>query len=227
MTDAMAKRASKSQILVVMAIALAALFMAVSHQPPSLANALLKASAVTLLTIYAAIEARSFDGWLLVAILAFGAAGDALLEWRLEIGAAAFIAGHVLAMALYFRNWRPRITFSQRLLAALVVPLSVFIAATLVPVKDMIPVAIYAFFVSGMAASAWTSRFSRYRTGIGAMLFLTSDLLIFARMGPLALSALPGLLIWPLYVAGQVMICVGVVRGSRDDITPAPAVPRT
>ncbi len=172
-----------------------------------------KGSGVALLALWCAMQARSADGRLIAAVMAFGALGDVLLETSgLTIGALAFVAGHVLAMLLYFRNWRPRITFSQRLLAALVVPLSVFIAATVVGAKDMVPIGVYTFFVSGMAASAWTSRFLRYRVGIGAMMFLVSDLLIFARMGPLAGSPLPGLLIWPLYFGGQALIAWGVVR---------------
>jgi uncharacterized membrane protein YhhN len=69
--------------------------------------------------------------------------------------------------------------------------------------------------LAAMAAAAWTSRFSRYSVGIGAMLFVASDLLIFARMGPLAQSQLPGMLIWPLYYAGQYLICFGVLRGDH------------
>ncbi len=42
-------------------------------------------------------------------------------------------------------------------------------------------------------------------------MFVASDLLIFARLGPLATSPLPGLLIWPLYYFGQFLICIGVV----------------
>ena len=172
-----------------------------------------KGSGVALLALWCGMQARSADGWLIAAVMAFGALGDVLLETSgLTIGALAFVAGHVFAMLLYFRNWRPHITFSQRLLAALVVPLSVFIAAMVVDAKDMVPIAVYTVFVSGMAASAWTSRFPRYRTGIGAMMFLASDLLIFARMGPLAGSALPGLLIWPLYFGGQALIARGVVQ---------------
>jgi len=172
-----------------------------------------KGSGVALIALWCALQARSADGWLIAAVMAFGSLGDVLLETSgLTIGALAFVAGHVLAMVLYFRNWRPHITFSQRLLAVLVVPLSVFIAAMLVGPKDMAPIAVYTFFVSGMAASAWTSRFPRYRTGIGAMMFLASDLLIFARMGLLAGPALPGLLIWPLYFGGQALIAWGVVR---------------
>ena len=69
--------------------------------------------------------------------------------------------------------------------------------------------------LGGMAATAWLSGFSRYRVGLGAVMFVASDLLIFARMGVLAQSPLPGLLIWPLYYFGQLLICVGVVGELR------------
>lgn len=185
---------------------------------PGLWTMLWKGAGVAFLAVYALVRAPGFDGRLLAAVMVLGAAGDMAIEIDLRAGAACFLVGHVLAMVLYFRNWRPRITISQRLLASLVVPLGVFIAVMLAPREQMILVAIYAFFVSGMAASAWTSRFPRYRTGIGAMMFLASDLLIFARMGLLAESDLPGLLIWPLYYFGQFLICVGVtstLRGSE------------
>jgi hypothetical protein len=41
---------------------------------------------------------------------------------------------------------------------------------------------------------------------------VASDLLIFARMGPLAGSMVPRLLVMPLYYVGQLLICTGVVR---------------
>jgi len=177
-----------------------------------------KGSGVALLALWCALQARSFDSRLIAAVMAIGALGDVLLETSgLTVGALAFVAGHVTAIFLYFRNGRPRIAFSQRLLTALIVPLSVFIAVLLVGPKDMVPIAVYTFVVSGMAASAWISRFPRYRTGIGAIMFLASDLLIFARLGPLAGSALPGLLIWPLYFAGQVLIAWGVTQTLRQD----------
>ena len=83
-------------------------------------------------------------------------------------------------------------------------------------------VALYALALGGMAAAAWSSAFPRYRVGLGAILFLASDLLIFSRMGPLSASPLPDLLIWPLYYAGQCLICLGVVgilRNQPDDVT--------
>ncbi len=171
-----------------------------------------KGSGVALLALWCRMQARHVDGWLIAAVMAFGALGDVLLETSgLTVGALTFVAGHVLAIILYLRNRRPRMTSSQRLLAVLVVPLSVVIAAMLVAPKDRLSIAVYTLFVSSMASSAWASRFPRYRTGIGAMMFLASDLLIFARMGSLAV-ALPGVLIWPLYFGGQALIAWGVVR---------------
>ncbi|MES2289360.1 MAG: lysoplasmalogenase [Pseudomonadota bacterium] len=198
------------------AIAAGISYFFVRHNVPVPWTTVWKGAGVGLLALWCATQARSVDGWLVTAVMAFGALGDVLLETAgMTIGAVAFVVGHVLAMLLYFRNWRPRLTLSQRLLAALVVPLSVFIAATLVPAKDAVSIAIYTVFVAGMAATGWTSRFPRYRVGIGAMMFLISDLLIFAKMGPLAASPLPSLLIWPLYFAGQVLIASGVVRTLR------------
>jgi uncharacterized membrane protein YhhN len=72
-------------------------------------------------------------------------------------------------------------------------------------------IALYATGLGAMAASAWISRFPRYRVGLGAVLFVASDLLIFAKMGPLASSPIPVFLIWPLYFAGQALIAWGAV----------------
>jgi uncharacterized membrane protein YhhN len=177
-----------------------------------------KGAGVALLAVWAALNARELDGWLIAAVMAFGALGDVLLEAAgLEVGAGAFLIGHAIAMLLYFRNWRSHITFSQRMLSALVVPLSVFIAFSLT--QDVM-IAVYTFFVAGMAASAWTSRFPRYRTGIGAMMFLISDLLIFARMSFLEETAGVSFAIWSLYFVGQLLIVqgvVGILRGQGLD----------
>jgi uncharacterized membrane protein YhhN len=187
---------------------------------PGLYQMAWKGAGVALLAVWAFVRHPSRDARQIGVVMALGALGDVLIEVSLEAGAVAFLAGHAVAMWLYLRNWRPNITFSQRLLASLVVPVSVFVAVVSSPPAQQTVTAIYAFFVSGMAASAWTSRFPRYRTGIGAMMFLASDLLIFARMGPLATSPLPDLLIWPLYYFGQFLICVGVVGTITNRSTP-------
>jgi uncharacterized membrane protein YhhN len=172
-----------------------------------------KGAGVGLLALLTAFEARHRDGWLLAALLAFGALGDVLIESSLTLGAIAFMIGHFVAIALYLRNRRQRLSFSQRALALLVIPASVLIAWSLPAERGQAPgVAFYALFVAAMAAAAWTSRFPRYVTGIGAMMFLASDLLIFARMGPLEYARGVGLAIWLLYYLGQVMIALGARR---------------
>jgi uncharacterized membrane protein YhhN len=170
-----------------------------------------KTSGVALLAIWAAKCAREFDGWLLAAVLGFGALGDLLLETHgFVVGGAAFAAGHALAVWLYLRNRRAVLSGSQRALGWLVAPVVTVVA--LLFARGDLGVGVYAALLGAMAATGWVSRFPRYRVGIGAMLFVVSDLLIFAKMGPLAGSGVPGLVIWPTYFAGQALIAWGVVQ---------------
>lgn len=173
-----------------------------------------KTSGVALLALWAASQARSSDGWLIAGALALGALGDLLLETHgFTIGGAAFAAGHAVAIALYLRNRRTNPSPSQKLLGYLLAPATILISALLAaPAGQALPVGAYAAFLGLMAATAWTSRFPRYRVGIGAVLFVISDLLIFARFGVAGDSILPGLLIWPTYFAAQALIAWGVVQ---------------
>lgn len=179
--------------------------------PPGASTAW-KGAGVALLAVYAAVSARGRDGWLLAAVLAFGALGDVLLGAAgLIVGAVAFLIGHLIAMALYWRNRRAVTTLSQRLLAIVLVPTTVGIAFLLPADRAGAPgIAVYALGLAVMAAFAWVSRFPRYRVGAGALMFVVSDLLIFAREGALAGAAWIGLAIWGLYYFGQMLICIGV-----------------
>ena len=176
-----------------------------------------KGAGVGLLAIYALLRAPGRDGKLLAAVMALGAAGDVGIEISLEAGAAFFFVGHLVAIALYARHRRPRLSQSQKATAAALLIGTPLIASLLPADRAAAPMlALYALALGGMAAAAWSSAFPRYRVGIGAVLFVASDLLIFARMGPLADSPLPDLLIWPLYYFGQFLICVGAVRFLRE-----------
>lgn len=138
---------------------------------------------------------------LFVAALALGALGDVLLETSgMIVGGVAFFAGHLVAILLYWRN---------RLRARWIAPaLGLAVAAAAYAFTRDAGVAVYAAAVGGMAGSAVASRFPL--AGLGGLLFAGSDLLIFAQMGPLYGSALPGLLIWPTYFIGQALIAYGV-----------------
>lgn len=175
---------------------------------PAPYDVLSKGACVALLALWAALQARGTDGWLIALVLALGALGDVLLETHgLIVGALAFLAGHLVAVALYLRN-RARSPAPAILVALAVAAVSWLLA------RDY-GVAAYALGLGAMAGTALCSRFRM--AGLGALLFVVSDLLIFARLGPLAGSALPGLLIWPLYIAGQALIGWGVVTTLRSE----------
>ena len=168
-----------------------------------------KGSGVWLLAVYAGLLARTNDGWLIAFIMGMGALGDVLLERNMTAGAGAFLVGHVAAIHLYLKNRRKALTASQRWLAIVAVPATLLTAWSL---TQSGPILIYTLFLAMMAASAWISRFPRYWTGLGAMMFVASDLLIFARMGVWAGAGWVSPAIWLLYFGGQVLIVLGVTR---------------
>jgi uncharacterized membrane protein YhhN len=157
-----------------------------------------KGSGVGLLALWAFARGRPWIGL----VLAFGALGDVLLETSgLIVGAVAFLIGHILAAGFYWRSHRTGPT----------VPALIAVAVALASyqLSGDRGVGLYAASLGLMAGTALVSR--HRLAGLGAILFVVSDLLIFARIGPLAASPLPGLLIWPTYFAGQALIAWSVV----------------
>ena len=175
---------------------------------------LLKGSAVGFLALYAWRRTSGAGGMILTFALFLSALGDMAIELWFEVGGALFAASHVVAIALYLRNRRENPTRSQMLLGAVLL--------VMVPVWSYIlsgdlKIATYGVVLGAMAACAWTSRFPRYRFGLGAVLFVVSDWLISSQQGPYDLAPLPETLIWPLYFAGQLMIATGVVQTLRGE----------
>jgi uncharacterized membrane protein YhhN len=184
---------------------------------PGLYEMAWKGTGVALLAAYALVRHTGADSRQIAVVMAFGALGDVLIELKLEWGAIAFLVGHLIAIHLYLRHRREVLSLSQRLAGLAFLVLTPLISWQ---ISGSAMVALYATGLGAMAAAAWTSSFPRYRVGLGAAMFVASDLLIFAGMGPLAHSALPGLLIWPLYYFGQFLICTGVIGEIRSRSTP-------
>jgi hypothetical protein len=157
-----------------------------------------KGLCVALLALWVWQRTQGPDGALLTTALAFGAIGDVLID----------AIGHVVAILLYRRHRRAALSRSQAMLGYLIAPLTVAITWSLT--RDA-AVCVYAALLGAMAGMAWTSGFPRYWTGLGAMLFVASDIAIFARMG-LSRAEWAGWLVLPLYFAGQAMIARGGVR---------------
>lgn len=175
--------------------------------PAGALHVLVKMGGVAALAVYAWRQAAA-ETRTIALVLALGALGDGLIEFSLIAGALAFFAGHLVACRFYWRERRPGAAG-----AALAAPIGalVVLSDAAFAVSGRFETGIYALGLGAMAGMAWNSRFARSRVALGAMLFAASDLLLFARMGVLAHSPLPGLLVWPLYYGGQVLIAVGVV----------------
>ena len=174
----------------------------------------LKGGSVAAMAVYALTRGKGRDATLVAAVMAIGAAGDVGIELSTVAGGALFLLAHLVAIYLYRVNARPNPTSSQLGAAAalmLGVPLGAWLLA-----HDVLAV-IYAVALGAMAATAWLSRFSRYHLGVGALLFVASDLLIFARLGGVLDQSLTEWFVWPLYYAGQFLICTGVIRTIRRD----------
>ncbi|MEL7319623.1 MAG: lysoplasmalogenase family protein [Pseudomonadota bacterium] len=174
----------------------------------------LKGAGVGLLAIYALRRAPGLDGVILFIALGLSAAADMVLEISFEVGGGLFFASHLVAMVLYVRNARPQPAASQMACAA---ALAIGTPVIAYLISQRLDIALYSTALGAMAAAAWMSRFPRYRVGLGAVLFIISDWLIFSRFGPLDLAPLPDILIWPTYFAAQVMIATGVVQTLRAD----------
>ena len=164
-----------------------------------------KGAGVALLAAWAWRRGRRW----IAAVLALGAIGDVLIDAiGLSAGAIAFLLGHLLAIGLYRRQARTG-THLYAPLGAMAV------AAAAYALTGDVGATLYAAALGGMAGAAAASRYSPI-VAVGAALFVVSDLLIFARTGLLAGSAVPRLLVWPTYFAAQALIAIGVVSRPRE-----------
>lgn len=177
-----------------------------------------KGASVGLLALYVWMRVpggrREADGALLIAALVLAACGDVAIELDFITGGAFFAAAHVAAVALYLRNRHQRPSPVQKLMGA-----GLLIGTPLISwlLSNDVLIAVYAAFLGAMASAAWMSHYPRYRVGTGAVLFVLSDWLIFARMGAIDLEPANTVLIWPLYYAGQLMIATGIVQCLRGE----------
>jgi uncharacterized membrane protein YhhN len=176
-----------------------------------------KGGGVGLLALWAMLAARERNGWLIANVLAFGALGDVLIQAiGTTAGALAFLAGHLLAIQLYLAN-RRRAGGRVGIAIVLIVPVLGYVL-TRNPAAT-----VYALGLGGMGGTAWMSRFPRNRVALGALLFVASDLLLFARAAAVIGADWTNWLVWPLYFGGQALIALGVVttlekRRANEDL---------
>jgi uncharacterized membrane protein YhhN len=176
----------------------------------------LKGAAVALLAVYLWQRHSSPDARLLAWAFAAASLGDMAIELDRTIGGLLFFLYHVLALGVYLRNRRQTLAPSQKWAVVALLLLTPLIAWFMPADRAQAPsVALYALALGAMAAGAWASVFPRYRVGSGAVLFVLSDILLFAEMGPLEGHIVPQVLVWPVYYLGQLLIATGVAQTLR------------
>lgn len=193
--------------------------LAESDYVPGLFLIVWKAIPLACLAIYAFQRHLGPDGTILSGVMAIAAISDAMTELQYVAAGTLMAFSLLLAIWLYMRNRRAQASGSQLALAGVLVLLVPGATWMLLAGEGgRLLVTGYALLLAIMAATAWTSRFSRYRVGLGAMLFVGSDLILFATNGPLLRgNAIATGAVWPLYYAGQLLIATGVVGRLRRD----------
>ena len=180
-----------------------------------------KGLGVAFLAAYAWRRTRGANGFLIGLVMALGAAGDVGIELHLLLGAALFAVAHLVAIALYARNRRDRVSQTDKLTALALAAFTPLLAWLITyPQPDWHLAVIYAALLGVMAAAAWNSRFSRSRVGLGAILFILSDLVILMQQAGKMEPEAAGWLIWPMYYSAQFLIATGAVQRLRTDQVP-------
>jgi uncharacterized membrane protein YhhN len=205
------------RLLLAISLAAGLLYPFLQHRFGPVADVYLKGLAVGALALAAALTPGSGWKWLAV-ILGLAALGDMLLELDggMTKGAAAFAAGHVVAIVFYLRHRRPGVTIFGQLFAAALVGFGFAMPGLLLlPEEPLLPPTVYSVLLCTMAATAWLSRFPRRWTALGALLFVISDTFLMMRMGGLTINgdAGHGRIVWYSYYLGQLLIFVGVGIG--------------
>lgn len=202
-------------LLLGIAAALAFYYLRVSNLP-ELYLIPLKGSAVGLLAVYAHVRHSGADARLLTWALGAAALGDMVIELDLEAGALLFFLFHVLALGVFLRHRRGPLKGADSWIAGLTL-IAVPVIGYFLPYDRSMgwQVGLYALALGAMAAGAWASDFPRAKVGAGGLLFVLSDLLLFAEMGPLSGSEVPQYLVWPIYYLGVFLICTGVIQTLR------------
>ena len=180
--------------------------------------ALWKGAGIGLLAMYALHRGFGRDGAMIAIVMAVCALADVALEFSYLVGGVLFSLAHLVAINLFITNRRRRLSGSQTTLAVILALAPGMIAALLSwPQQNWWLATLYAALVGCLAATAWTSRFPRYRVGIGAILHMASVLVIIGREAADLTPDLAEWVIWPLYYTGQFLIALGVVQTLRKN----------
>lgn len=166
-------------------------------------------SALLAMSVFAARKGSASN--MVGAALAISAVGDMLL---VTIGSAAgglaFAVAHVFAGYAYAKNLRNN-NFAALWLFAIAVPLITVVLSYLAlwGSDQNILMSLFPLISASMAALAILSRFPFWLSGLGAAIFVASDVLFLADLGILRRSGEWAYLTWASYAAGYGLVARG------------------
>lgn len=187
-----------------------------------------KGATVAPLALLAFGRQRELPGGALLSVALFAhAVGDVLLERALLAGVAAFFAGHLAYIALFWRQRRAidDLGGETKLVLGLLALTAAGFLALLAPRlegAERIAIPLYAGALVIMAGSALLCRRGRPWVPVGALCYVASDALLSLELFGRGTGGARWL-IWPLYVAAQLAItfgwCLGSVETRANDLT--------
>lgn len=166
-------------------------------------------SALLAISVFAARKGSASN--MVGAALAISAIGDMLLvTMGSAAGGLAFAAAHLLAGYAYAKNRRD---YNSAILwlFAIAVPLIAVVSSYLAlrGSDHNILMSLFPLISASMAALAILSRFPLWLSGLGAAIFVASDVLFLADLGILRHSGEWGFLTWASYAVGFAMVARG------------------
>jgi hypothetical protein len=173
-----------------------------------------KGAAVALLGVFLWKRHSAPEARLMAAAMGVAAAADVAQEVSIAVGGLIHFAYHLMALGVYLQHKRGALDPVDKAIVVTLL-LGPAVLGFILPTQQGQATSFYALALGAMAAGAWISTFPRWQVGAGAMLFVASDLLLFAQLGPLATSPVPQVLVWPVYYLGQFLIATGIVRALR------------
>ncbi len=168
-------------------------------------------SACLALSVFSARNGQT--GQLIATALAISAVADVLLVTvGLVASGVAFAAAHGFAIMAYARE-RDADVSTGRLIMALMIPV-IAVALSIFALGNSganIGIGFFPIISGTMAAMAVISRFPLRLNGLGATIFVASDVLVFVDIGVLQNSGTFGWLTWACYAGGYILVARGAI----------------
>ncbi|MCJ2177759.1 hypothetical protein [Novosphingobium album (ex Hu et al. 2023)] len=186
-------------------------------QLPGVYLMVLKAAPLLLLAVYAALRHKGHDTQLLAAMLAFQGLGAAISDLAEDLAGIVMVVGFAFGIGLFLMHRRRHLTPSQKGLAVcllLLIPAICQLAINPHVEAGLAPL-YFGAALGGFAASAWTSSFPRYRTGLGALVVVAGSVGNLVSLHAINGPGVGEILGWPLFYLGNLVLATGVTGELR------------